>query len=406
MDEQRGFQTLYDLGTKPTKSGAIGNISVQTASGRPAAAAAGGVGVGVGGWIGESSVRRGRSVSTEGEFEVGGSSRGHLSARTDASRIASSISSVWKVLRASWRVLLLFSFLSFLTPVMLFTSPLTISFTQFLLGWGLAAATWVIVKYPTDKAQERMASDRVQPEMHLVLGTLLPELAVNLEKLLLWLDLAMRGRKLPTYLRYPVLNLVAYITGPLWFALLIMAMVFFLLVISVISFGLMIPWVAPILGLLLGYAMLVPVWVVSVYMLSLLPLLISTFVGSMAEIYLAHAEYRKQYRARKMIRPEVQGSGQALTRTGACSTSSLQESSSPAAAGVQRNPSQGGQPWLSKMELLRLYQQRGLLLPLPTLSPPPGASAPHTSSGSGAAQASQGSSASSRCCLLTRPGAS
>jgi len=400
-------------------------------------------------------------VSTEGEFEVGGSSRGHLSARTDASRIASSISSVWKVLRASWRVLLLFSFLSFLTPVMLFTSPLTISFTQFLLGWGLAAATWVIVKYPTDKAQERMASDRVQPEMHLVLGTLLPELAVNLEKLLLWLDLAMRGRKLPTYLRYPVLNLVAYITGPLWFALLIMAMVFFLLVISVISFGLMIPWVAPILGLLLGYAMLVPVWVVSVYMLSLLPLLISTFVGSMAEIYLAHAEYRKQYRARKMIRPEVQGSGQALTRTGACSTSryskklqatklkfsfSLQESSSPAAAGVQRNPSQvflspllpppsfrlvlvllrfltcikGGQPWLSKMELLRLYQQvrvlavampltssqRGLLLPLPTLSPPPGASAPHTSSGSGAAQASQGSSASSRCCLLTRPGAS
>jgi len=328
-------------------------------------------------------MRRSRgAIGDDEDFNVGaGAVRRSVSGR-DVSHIASSISSLWKLLRASWRFLLILTVLSVLTPVMLFTSPFTISFTQFLLGWGLAAATWVIVKYPTDKAQERMASDRVQPEMHLVLGTLLPELAVNLEKLLLWLDLAMRGRKLPTYLRYPVLNLVAYITGPLWFALLIMAMVFFLLVISVISFGLMIPWIAPILGLLLGYAMLVPVWVVSVYMLSLLPLLISTFVGSIAEVYLAHAEYRKQYRARKMIRSEAQVPGQALlSRSGA--TTRLPDSTSPAAAGTQRNPSQGGQPWLSKKELLRLYQQRGLLptLPaVPTTSAPTSAPGAHPSS--------------------------
>jgi hypothetical protein len=80
-------------------------------------------------------------------------------------------------------------------------------------------------------------------------------------------------------LRYPVLNLVAYLTGPLWFALLMMAMVFLLLVVSVISFGFMIPWVVPVLGLLLGYALLVPVWVISVYTLSFLPLLLATFVG-------------------------------------------------------------------------------------------------------------------------------
>ncbi|EKX50227.1 hypothetical protein GUITHDRAFT_151253 [Guillardia theta CCMP2712] len=117
-------------------------------------------------------------------------------------------------------------------------------------------------------------------------------------------------------------------------------------------------------------------------MLSLLPLLISTFVGSIAEVYLAHAEYRKQYRARKMIRSEAQVPGQALlSRSGA--TTRLPDSTSPAAAGTQRNPSQGGQPWLSKKELLRLYQQRGLLptLPaVPTTSAPTSAPGAHPSS--------------------------
>ena len=188
---------------------------------------------------------------------------------------------------------------------MLFTSPLTISFLQLMLGCGLAAATWVIVKYPTEKAQERMTSDRVQPEMHLVLGTLLPELAVNLERLLLWVDLAMRGRSFPVYVRYPVLNLVAYLTGPLWFALLMMAMVFMLLVVSVISFGFMIPWVVPLLGLILGYALLVPLWVISVYTLSFLPLLLATLLGTARELYLAYRVYSEHARARKMVRPAV-----------------------------------------------------------------------------------------------------
>ena len=185
---------------------------------------------------------------------------------------------------------------------MLVTSPVTVSFLQLMLGCGLAAATWVIVKYPTEKTQERMTSDRVQPEMHLVLGTLLPELAVNLERLLLWVDLTMRGHSFPVYIRYPVLNLVAYVTAPLWFALLMMAMVFLLLVVSVISFGFMIPWVVPVLGLLLGYALLVPVWVISVYSLSLLPLLTATFVGSTREAYVAYLAYREHARARKMVR--------------------------------------------------------------------------------------------------------
>ena len=212
---------------------------------------------------------------------------------------------VCRCISTSWRILLFVTLLTVGTPVLLVTSPLTISFLQLMLGCGLAAATWVIVKYPTEKAQERMTSDRVQPEMHLVLGTLLPELAVNLERLLLWVDLAMRGRSFPVYIRYPVLNLVAYLTGPLWFALLMMAMVFLLLVVSVISFGFMIPWVVPMLGLLLGYALPIPVWVVSVYTLSFLPLLLATFAGSSREAYVAYLEYSEHARARKMVRPAV-----------------------------------------------------------------------------------------------------
>ena len=114
---------------------------------------------------------------------------------------------VGRCIATSWRILLILTFLTVMTPIMLFTSPLTMSFLQLLLGCGLAAATWVIVKHPTEKAQERMTSDRVQPEMHLVLGTLLPELAVNLERLLLWVDLAMRGHQ---FLKSPLTSDFVY----------------------------------------------------------------------------------------------------------------------------------------------------------------------------------------------------
>jgi len=225
-----------------------------------------------------------------------------------------------------------------------------------------------MVKYPTEKAKERMVNDRVQPEMHLVLGTLLPELAVNLEKLLLWIDLALRGKHFPAYLRYPILNFVAYVTGPLWFALLMLAMVFFLLVVTVISFGLILPFVAPVLGLLLGYALMVPVWVVSVYFFSLWPLLVATVIGTSSEIYVTVMELREQARARKMVKPRVQ------TQRAVAPAAGIRDagrSMSPAAS--QRNPSPG-QSWLTKQDLLKMYQERGLLGS--NASPPPGSSSP------------------------------
>jgi hypothetical protein len=256
----------------------------------------------------------------------------------------------------SWRVLLAFAGLSATTPFVIFSSPLFIISLQIVLGVGLAAATWVIVRYPTEKAKERLSSDRVQPEMHMVLGTLLPELAVNLEKLLLWTDLSLRKNGCPAFLRYPVLNLIAYITGPLWFALLMMALVFFLLVVTVISFGLILPLSMPILGLLLGYVFMVPVWVISVYILSMPPLIIATFIGCGHEIYSSIREGRERARARRMVKQRVPG-----TTTTSRFTLEGRRAEPPT---TQHNPPKT-QQWLSKMDLLKLYQARGLLEAVP-----------------------------------------
>lgn len=273
---------------------------------------------------------------------------------------------------SSWKILLIFLFLSILTPILLVTSPLTITALQFLLGGGLAAATWLIVQFPTEKAQERMASDRVKPEMHLVLGTLLPELAVNLEKCFFWLDLALRSHSVPAFLRYPILNFVAYLTGPLWFALIMVALLFFLLVVTVISFGLVLPFVIPLLGLLLGYAIMVPVWVFSVYLWTLPPLFFASFIGSTVEVYRRVSEIREQARARRMVKPRSMQRGR---------------DARPGSPATQRNPAPA-QPWLTKKELLKLYQDRGLLSPPIDPNSPAGAvpSGPGPGSGQGQGQ--------------------
>jgi hypothetical protein len=272
----------------------------------------------------------------------------------------------------SWRVLLAFAGLSATTPFVIFSSPLFIVSLQIVLGVGLAAATWVIVRYPTEKAKERLSSDRVQPEMHMVLGTLLPELAVNLEKLLLWTDLSLRKNGCPSYLRYPVLNLIAYVTGPLWFALLMLALVFFLLVVTVISFGLILPLSMPILGLLLGYVFMVPVWVISVYILSMPPLIIATFVGCVHEIYSSIREGRERARARRMVKQRVPGT--ATTQRFTTETRRAEP------AVPQHNPPKS-QQWLSKMELLKMYQARGLLEATPGVPSSPAAQTNRTQQG-------------------------
>ncbi len=53
----------------------------------------------------------------------------------------------------TWRVVMIFGSLLLATPVLFVTAPAMITLSQILLGCGLATATWMIVKYPTDKAQ-------------------------------------------------------------------------------------------------------------------------------------------------------------------------------------------------------------------------------------------------------------
>ncbi len=53
----------------------------------------------------------------------------------------------------TWRVVMIFGSLLLATPILFVTAPAMITLSQILLGCGLATATWMIVKYPTDKAQ-------------------------------------------------------------------------------------------------------------------------------------------------------------------------------------------------------------------------------------------------------------
>jgi len=260
---------------------------------------------------------------------------------------------------------------------MLLTAPATVLCVQFLLGCGLAAATWTIVSCPTDAVVSRIASDRVVPEMHLVLGTLVPEVAVNLERLFLWLDLRMRAHSWPSFLRYPVLNLVAFVTAPLFFAIIMLCLLFVCIVLCIVTFGLLIPFVVPTLGLLLGYAIMVPVWVASVYLCSFPPLLLATIAVCTREGYLTIKSSREHARARRMVRQPGQPAPSLSARVLAFITAGPPVGATGDGSAL-RAPHGGGdagdctprQPWLSKRDLLRLYQQRGLLT---QPAPPPAA---------------------------------
>ena len=48
---------------------------------------------------------------------------------------------------------MIFGGLMMAIPVLFVTAPAMITLTQILLGCGLAVATWMIVKYPTEQAQ-------------------------------------------------------------------------------------------------------------------------------------------------------------------------------------------------------------------------------------------------------------
>ncbi len=53
----------------------------------------------------------------------------------------------------AWRLIFIFGGLMMAIPVLFITSPAMITLCQIFLGCGLAIATWMIVKYPTEEAQ-------------------------------------------------------------------------------------------------------------------------------------------------------------------------------------------------------------------------------------------------------------
>ena len=217
--------------------------------------------------------------------------------------------------------------------------------------------------------QRRLEFGHVQTDSTFLLGTLFPEVSLHLERMLFSIELALREYNIPLVLRYPVLNFVAWTTGPLWFSLFILALMLLLLILSVVSLGILVPFTVPLAGLLLGYSMLVPVWLFSVYFFSAWPMLAACFVVMSSE---AHAEWsalRAHLRARRMIRaphlPAARTGRSPKPQAGAaaaCDDPAAGRSGSPRS---QRNPAAGA-AWLSKQELLAMYQRRGLLD-----SPPP-----------------------------------
>jgi hypothetical protein len=118
------------------------------------------------------------------------------------------------------------------------------------------------------------------------------------------------------------------------------------------------------MGLIMSYSLLVPIWVFTVYLFSAPPMLAATFLGAAVEARAAWRAVRDRAAARRMIKarrpapatPASAGGGGGAGDAGAGRGVRPQ---SPAAAGGNPTGS-AGRRWLTKLELLALYQRRGL----------------------------------------------
>ena len=206
-----------------------------------------------------------------------------------------------------------------------------------------------------------MESDRVQVKAgpRFLLGAVFPEFSLQFERVLISTDLALRKSRFPRLLRYPFLNFLAWLSGPLWFSLFLLAFLLVLLIVCLLSFGILVPFVLPLAGLLLGYTMLVPVWFFSVYFFSSWPLLAATCAFMSSEALAEWNALHTNLQTRRMVQhlnaadhpPTQHIKAYVNNHTGGnCNFSDE----------AQRNP-QGGATWLSKQELVAMYQRRNLL---------------------------------------------
>jgi hypothetical protein len=96
------------------------------------------------------------SVYTSGDDVTAEQSRQWQSAPQSPRNL--SVQSIAAGIVGTWRVVVIFGGLLMAIPVMFVTAPAIITLSQILLGCGLAIATWIIVKYPTEKAQVSKSS--------------------------------------------------------------------------------------------------------------------------------------------------------------------------------------------------------------------------------------------------------
>jgi hypothetical protein len=68
---------------------------------------------------------------------------------------------------------------------------------------------------------------------------------------------------------------MAYIASPIWFFIVSALFALLLLTVTVVSFGVLLPWTGPLMTALGLYLSLIPIWVVSTWVLTITPLLLS-----------------------------------------------------------------------------------------------------------------------------------
>mmetsp|Transcript_34619 Transcript_34619/g.71459 ORF Transcript_34619/g.71459 Transcript_34619/m.71459 type:complete len:247 (+) Transcript_34619:44-784(+) len=188
-------------------------------------------------------------------------------------------------------------------PILLFFSPGLSFLVQALEGVWLACACWVLASSGDSDARciresinnaaswsrgirfgrnGHVRSTEVQSSRKLSPykkhgGPL--EYVISLPAVpVVWLDMRMRDLGLSRYLRFAILNLTAFVTGPIWFFVITAMHLLLLLAVTAVSFGVLLPWTAPLILTIATYLCFVPVWVISTYVCSSGPMMVCTWL--------------------------------------------------------------------------------------------------------------------------------
>mmetsp|Transcript_35884 Transcript_35884/g.55970 ORF Transcript_35884/g.55970 Transcript_35884/m.55970 type:complete len:221 (-) Transcript_35884:103-765(-) len=168
-------------------------------------------------------------------------------------------------------------------PFILFWSPAISFLAQALLGCWLGSGIWILINTQPSTVDNLknfllgsmgLSSAPADPKAQKG-GPL--ELVVSLPALpILYIEGILRGFGLTPQLRFIPLSICAYVTAPIWFLIISLMHLLLLLAVTAVSFGVLFPWTAPLMGTLGVYLFFVPVWVISTYVCTAAPIFICT----------------------------------------------------------------------------------------------------------------------------------